>query len=220
MKTPVVAALAFFAIGCFEAASTPDLAKTDVIPESLRSKPIDDQMRSSLLWSRFPDDEQGYWLIGSEAESAVSVENVSVQLEEPFPDMGYVPLSCQGHTLAGIVHNQTQFLVAEVELTVKAIAKESGEILAEMDTETMIPYRITEPGRSDHREVLLTKRFDQGHSPFEAVVNWPPFTINARVRRVRVIDMDAHLSYVQKMELEAAAYREAHKDDQGPKLYD
>lgn len=206
--------------GCAESARTPNRSDRESNFDPSASTFSDEELRASLGWSRFPDEQQGNWLEGDEAQKAVTLTDISLRLQEAPPPIGFVPLWCQGHTLLGTVTNHYRHLVADVELTVIAVSKEDESTLAVMNTETMIPYFITAPNESDGREVWLTNRFNQEVSPFDDIEKWPPFYLKANVRRVRVIDEAAHLSYVRRLKTEPAAYREAHKNDQRPQLDD
>ncbi len=212
--------LALLYAGCAESARIPSRSNMTSRSDSQASTNSDEELKASPRWSSYPDNQRGYWLEGKAAQEVVTLEDVSLELETPPPEIGFVPPWSFGHSLLGTVTNHSREFVAEVELIVTAVAKNGDVTLAEMNTESMEPHLMIAPGQSDDRWVKLTNRFGQEVSPFDDVKKWPPFYLKANVHRVRIIDEAAHLSYLRKIETEAAAYREAHKNDQGPKQDD
>ncbi len=209
----------FLYAGCADSARTTTPSGRESRSDSSAFTFSDEELRASAHWARFPDYQQGNWLEGNDAQQAVTVTDVSLKLKVASPEIGFLPWS-EGHTLLGTVTNHSEHWVADIELTVFAVSKEDETTLAVMTTETMIPYFMTPPSESDGRLVLLTNRYNQQLSPFDDLQKWPPFYLKANVRRVRVIDEAAYMSYSRKLQTDAAAYREAHKNDQGSQLDD
>lgn len=141
----------------------------------------------------FPSNESiGTWMDDDETRRLIKLEDVAFQTRRPNPDQGYVPIEAMGHTLAARLHNCTDKHLANIELQVTANSRETGDTLAVLSTDSVIPYFLVPPQTAVDRTIELTFG-DNGedHSPFANAENWPPFSVSIDVIRAKFLEDDS-----------------------------